>query len=375
MALGRARSVPIRPVRSRPVDGFRADVGDSGRDDQRSPAAHRPGGAASEVGATRRVRRHGADRGRAAATKLVAARPRGDALRQRRLDRHVAVSGPDRPSGRSVRLAGWTTDLPLSDRRRRILLARSGASRVVVRSRPRPSRVRRPRPRPSPRCVRSSITFHGRIDHPSADLAGPPTGRVSWPSPGPGSPQPGSPGTSSPTASPGPMPRSTSERGEALCYVGRHAAPEKGAADALGSPVGPAGPLRVAGRSHPPPPRTPTSRRSSGLRRRVPTWRSWASSTGPKGDQPLPRPRDPHAGAWPEPFGLVAIESLACGTPVVARRDGGLPEIVRDGKDGIVADDSRTLPRRLPEVASSTGGDPRSVLDGSRPRAWSTATR
>ncbi len=39
-------------------------------------------------------------------------------------------------------------------------------------------------------------------------------------------------------------------------------------------------------------------------------------------------------GAWPEPFGLVAIEALACGTPVIARRIGALPEIIREGVDG-----------------------------------------
>ena len=44
-------------------------------------------------------------------------------------------------------------------------------------------------------------------------------------------------------------------------------------------------------------------------------------------------------GAWPEPFGLVAIESLACGTPVIARRVGALPELVRHGVDGFLADD------------------------------------
>jgi glycosyltransferase involved in cell wall biosynthesis len=44
-------------------------------------------------------------------------------------------------------------------------------------------------------------------------------------------------------------------------------------------------------------------------------------------------------GAWPEPFGLVAIESLACGTPILARRVGALPEIIRDGVDGFFGDD------------------------------------
>ncbi len=57
-------------------------------------------------------------------------------------------------------------------------------------------------------------------------------------------------------------------------------------------------------------------------------------------------------GDWPEPFGLVAIESLACGTPVVARRVGGVPEIVRDGIDGVLGHDLTALVRRLPEIAS-----------------------
>jgi glycosyltransferase involved in cell wall biosynthesis len=41
---------------------------------------------------------------------------------------------------------------------------------------------------------------------------------------------------------------------------------------------------------------------------------------------------------WPEPFGLVMIESLACGTPVLARRRGSVPEILRDGKTGWIGE-------------------------------------
>jgi hypothetical protein len=48
-------------------------------------------------------------------------------------------------------------------------------------------------------------------------------------------------------------------------------------------------------------------------------------------------------GAWPEPFGLVSIESLACGTPILARRVGALPEIIRDGVDGFFGDDAAAM--------------------------------
>jgi glycosyltransferase involved in cell wall biosynthesis len=39
---------------------------------------------------------------------------------------------------------------------------------------------------------------------------------------------------------------------------------------------------------------------------------------------------------WPEPFGLVMIESMACGTPVVAYRMGSVPEVVDDGRTGFI---------------------------------------
>ena len=41
---------------------------------------------------------------------------------------------------------------------------------------------------------------------------------------------------------------------------------------------------------------------------------------------------------WPEPFGLVLIEALACGTPVIARRRGAVPEIIADGRTGFLCE-------------------------------------
>lgn len=41
---------------------------------------------------------------------------------------------------------------------------------------------------------------------------------------------------------------------------------------------------------------------------------------------------------WPEPFGLVMIEAMACGTPVIARRCGSVPEVMRDGVSGFIVD-------------------------------------
>jgi glycosyltransferase involved in cell wall biosynthesis len=40
--------------------------------------------------------------------------------------------------------------------------------------------------------------------------------------------------------------------------------------------------------------------------------------------------------AWPEPFGLVMIESMACGTPVIAYRSGSVPEVIDDGVSGFI---------------------------------------
>ena len=42
---------------------------------------------------------------------------------------------------------------------------------------------------------------------------------------------------------------------------------------------------------------------------------------------------------WEEPFGLVMIESMACGTPVVATRSGAVPEVIEHGRSGVIVDD------------------------------------
>lgn len=39
---------------------------------------------------------------------------------------------------------------------------------------------------------------------------------------------------------------------------------------------------------------------------------------------------------WPEPFGLVMIEAMACGTPVIAYNNGAVPEVIRDGITGFI---------------------------------------
>jgi glycosyltransferase involved in cell wall biosynthesis len=50
---------------------------------------------------------------------------------------------------------------------------------------------------------------------------------------------------------------------------------------------------------------------------------------------------------WEEPFGMVMIEAMACGTPVVALRRGAVPEVVVDGVTGILCDDPADLPAAI----------------------------
>jgi glycosyltransferase involved in cell wall biosynthesis len=60
---------------------------------------------------------------------------------------------------------------------------------------------------------------------------------------------------------------------------------------------------------------------------------------------------------WPEPFGLVMVESLACGTPVIAFREGAAPEVVEDGETGFIVDDEHAMAQaieRLGEIDPAT---------------------
>lgn len=60
---------------------------------------------------------------------------------------------------------------------------------------------------------------------------------------------------------------------------------------------------------------------------------------------------------WPEPFGLVMIESLAAGTPVIALRRGSVPEVLVDGVTGFICDDVNDMVRAVERIDAIDPGD------------------
>jgi len=66
---------------------------------------------------------------------------------------------------------------------------------------------------------------------------------------------------------------------------------------------------------------------------------------------------------WAEPFGMVMIEAMACGTPVVTNNRGSASEIVDDGKTGFLCDDSYSLERALRQVESLSRSHCREVVE------------
>jgi glycosyltransferase involved in cell wall biosynthesis len=55
---------------------------------------------------------------------------------------------------------------------------------------------------------------------------------------------------------------------------------------------------------------------------------------------------------WPEPFGLVMIEAMACGTPVVAFRRGSVPELIEDGVTGFIVENVEEAVAALTKLES-----------------------
>lgn len=54
---------------------------------------------------------------------------------------------------------------------------------------------------------------------------------------------------------------------------------------------------------------------------------------------------------WPEPFGLAMIEAMSCGTPVIAWRNGSVPEVIEEGRTGIIVDSVEQAVAAMARVA------------------------
>ena len=66
---------------------------------------------------------------------------------------------------------------------------------------------------------------------------------------------------------------------------------------------------------------------------------------------------------WEEPFGMVMVEAMACGTPVVATRRGSVPEVVEHGRTGWIVDDLRDLPRAIERASEIDPADCRDHVE------------
>ena len=67
---------------------------------------------------------------------------------------------------------------------------------------------------------------------------------------------------------------------------------------------------------------------------------------------------------WNEPFGLVMLESMACGTPVLAFREGAAPEVVEDGVTGFLCDDENDMSENIGRLGDLNRADCRAAVEG-----------
>jgi glycosyltransferase involved in cell wall biosynthesis len=198
-------------------------------------------------------------------------------------------------------------------------------------------------------------TFHGRLDLPWADesFRAPPAGLVAI-SANQASTHPDVPwagivhnGLSLEDA---PFDR---RRDDSLCFVGR-VAPEKGIIEAIEIAKATERPLRIAAKTS-----ELFGERAYYQDVFLPALKEAGSSVEYLGElEQADRDllfAESYAslmpGSWPEPFGLVAIEALACGTPIIARRVGALPEIIREGADGFFGDDIDQMAFQVDRIA------------------------
>jgi glycosyltransferase involved in cell wall biosynthesis len=66
---------------------------------------------------------------------------------------------------------------------------------------------------------------------------------------------------------------------------------------------------------------------------------------------------------WPEPFGLVMVEAMACGTPVIAFPEGSVRELVCDGRSGYVVDDEQEMAAAIGRLGEIDPSECRSLTD------------
>jgi glycosyltransferase involved in cell wall biosynthesis len=67
---------------------------------------------------------------------------------------------------------------------------------------------------------------------------------------------------------------------------------------------------------------------------------------------------------WNEPFGLVILESMACGTPVLAFDEGATPEIIEHGKTGFICHDETDMAEAIAGAGSLDRADCRAATEG-----------